>query len=112
MWDPINPAPPVTRMRKRDPFNSRRNDAASQAYSKVPPFALILVTAAVVLGTLAATPLPFDERALVAAGCVALGAYAYWRRCETRQLRVLVLCALAAGAVNAVCHEKGVEAPF
>lgn len=99
-------------MRKRDPFNSRRNDPASQAYFKVPPFALVLVAAAVVLGTLAATPLPFDERALAAAGCVALSAYAYWRRCETRQLRVLVLCALAAGAVNAVCHEKGAEEPF
>ncbi|HTA38716.1 MAG TPA: ComEC/Rec2 family competence protein, partial [Candidatus Acidoferrales bacterium] len=76
------------------------------------PFALILAAAAVVLGTLAATPLPLDERALAAAGCAALGAYAYSRRCENRQLRVLVLCALAVGAVNAVCHESGAEAPF
>ncbi len=89
-----------------------RSDPASQAYSNVPPFALILAATAVVLGTLAATPLPLDERALVAAGCVALGAYAYWRRCETRQVRAVILCALAAGAVNAVCHEKGAEAPF
>jgi competence protein ComEC len=78
----------------------------------MPPFALTLSAAAVVLGTLAATPLPLDERALVAAGCVALGAYAYWKRCETPQLRVLVLCALAVGASNAVCRERGAEPPF
>ena len=78
----------------------------------MPPFALILTAAAVVLGTLAATPLPLEERALAAAGCVALGAYACLGRCETRQLRVLVLCALAAGAVNAVCHERGIGASF
>jgi competence protein ComEC len=78
----------------------------------MPPFALVLAAIAVVLGTLAATPLPLDERALVAAGCVALGAYACVARCETPLIRVLVLGALVAGAGNAWWHERDVPQTF
>jgi competence protein ComEC len=78
----------------------------------MPPFALILVAIAVVLGTLAATPLPLDERVLVAAGCVAMGAYACSTRCETPQFRALVLLALVAGAANAFWHERGASGTF
>ncbi len=76
------------------------------------PFALILASAAVVLGTLAASPLPPDVRVPVAAVCVALGVFVCSRQCETGQIRALVLCLAAAGAVNAAWHERRTEAPF
>ena len=48
----------------------------------------------------------------VAAACVALGVFVCSRQCETGQIRALVLCLAAAGAVNAAWHERRTEAPF
>jgi competence protein ComEC len=76
------------------------------------PCALILASAAVVLGTLAASPLPPDVRVPVSAACVALSALARSGRCGNGRIRVLVLCLLTAGALNAVWHEYGGEAAF
>lgn len=67
----------------------------------MPPFALILCSAAAVLGTLAATALSLDERACVGAGLVTLCALAFSGSCKPRQFRALLLATLAAATLNA-----------
>jgi competence protein ComEC len=69
----------------------------------MPPFALILCSAATVLGTLAATAqgLSLDARMTVGAGLVALCAFAFSGSCGPRQFRALLLAALVAAAINA-----------
>ena len=76
------------------------------------PYALVLAAAAVVLGTLAVTPLAPDVRVPVSAACVALAGFACSGRCGSGRVRALVLCLLAAGALNAIWHEHGAEAAY
>jgi competence protein ComEC len=69
----------------------------------MPPFALILCSAATVLGTLAATAhdLSPDARVTVGAGLVALCAFAFSGSCKPPQFRALLLAALVIAAANA-----------
>ena len=68
----------------------------------VPPFALVLFSAAAVLGTLAVTPgLPPDRRFVVEAGLLALGAFALSGACKPPQFRALLCVALVGAALNA-----------
>jgi competence protein ComEC len=68
----------------------------------MPPYALILCSAAAVLGTLAATArtLPLDARMIVGAGLAALCAFAFSGSCRPPQFRALLLAALVAAALN------------
>ncbi|MBV8197790.1 MAG: ComEC family DNA internalization-related competence protein, partial [Candidatus Eremiobacteraeota bacterium] len=80
--------------------------ASGRRGSPMPPYALLLCAAAAVLGTLAANAqsLPLDARAAVAAGSIALCAFALSGSCKSPQLRVLTLTALAAAFANASWH--------
>ncbi len=67
----------------------------------MPSFAILLCAVASVLGTLAATPLPSDVRAVADAGLFAFAASLVFGRCGPRRFRVLLAAALVASAANA-----------
>ncbi len=73
----------------------------------MPPFALVLFSAAAVLGTLAVTPgLPPDRRFVIEAGVLALGAFALSGACKPPQFRALLCVALVGAALNAEWHAR------
>ncbi len=74
----------------------------------MPPFALILCSAAAVLGTLAATAqtLSLDARVTVGAGLATLCAFAFSGSCRPRQFRAILVAALVAGAANAEVRQR------
>jgi competence protein ComEC len=67
----------------------------------MPSLAILLCAVAAVLGTLAATPLPPDVRAVADAGLLAFAAYAVFGPCGPPRFRVLLAAALVASAANA-----------
>ena len=67
----------------------------------MPPFALVFVAAAIVLGTFAVEPLPADERMLAGAGIAILSLLIASGRFGPRTFRAVILFALVAGAVRA-----------
>lgn len=73
----------------------------------MPPFALVLISAAAVLGVLAATQgLPPDRQIAVGAGLLALSAFACSGSCKPPQFRALLLAALVAAALDASLHAR------
>lgn len=72
----------------------------------MPPYALILCSAAAVLGALApaSQELPVDARVAVGIALLALGAFAISNRCKPPQFRALLLATLVSSAANAVWH--------
>ncbi|MBV8117349.1 MAG: ComEC/Rec2 family competence protein, partial [Candidatus Eremiobacteraeota bacterium] len=74
----------------------------------MPPFALVAAAVAAVLGTLAATAdaLPFDVRATVGAGLLALCAFALSGSRTSPQFRALVFVTLGLATVNALLHVR------
>ncbi len=71
----------------------------------MPSYALLLCSAAAVLGTLAVAPLGADLRACVGAGLVALAAAALGRG-GSQRFRVLLAACLAGAALNAYWRER------
>lgn len=73
----------------------------------MPPYALGLISAAVVAGTLAMTPgAAFDQRLAAAAGMLALGAFASSRFCKPAGFRALLAVALAVAALGAFAQRN------
>ncbi len=67
----------------------------------MPSFAILLCAIGAVLGTLAATPLAPDLRAVVGAGSLAFAGYVVFGRCGPPRFRVLLATALVASAAGA-----------
>lgn len=70
----------------------------------MPPFALLVTSAAVVLSALAVQPLSDGIRPLIGAGLLTIAAYAASPACRPRDFRLLLVAGLVAGAMSAHLH--------
>ena len=69
----------------------------------MPPFGLVACAIAAVLGTLAASPLPPDVRAIVTAGVVGAGVFNMARPRRSAAFRTAVVAVLVASYANDYC---------
>lgn len=78
----------------------------------MPPFALLVTSAAVVLSALAVQPLSDGIRPLIGAGLLTIAAYAASPACRPRDFRLLLVAGLVAGAMSAHlhAHDDAIEA--
>lgn len=73
----------------------------------MPPYALVLVSVAVVASTIAATSgLAYDQRLAAAGGTFALSAFACSSSCKPASLRALLAAALAVAALDAAFAQQ------
>lgn len=77
----------------------------------MPPVTFVALAAAIVLGTLAASPLAPDLRIVVALGVVALGARIAYGR-EPAVFRALLVVALVVGVLNALLRGNTLPNPY
>ncbi|HKU81990.1 MAG TPA: ComEC/Rec2 family competence protein, partial [Candidatus Tumulicola sp.] len=74
----------------------------------MPPFALVLTSAAVVASVVAATPgLPFEQRIAAATALAALGVFASSRVCKPAGFRALLAVALVVASLDAGVVQRG-----